>query len=67
MKKLICTTSRIKDMQNNNRIWVCLGDARDAAEKLNNQYGTDEFTVVKVVEHKTECEYGYTIVSVYTM
>ena len=67
MEKIIRTSDKIKEMQKSNRIWVCLDTARSVAEKLNFQFVTNEFTVVKVVEQKTGCEYGYTVVSAATM
>lgn len=65
MKELYRNYSEVEDMRTHGRLWTNPDKAQDVAEKLNQEFDTDEFVAVKVVGAKTE--YGYTIVSTMTM
>ena len=67
MKTLYVSSSELENMKCNNLLYGSSIQAQSAADRLNEEFDTEEFVVVAVELTNTDVQYGYTVVSTMTM
>lgn len=67
MKTLYVSSTELANMKHNNLLHDSPIQAQSVANRLNYEFDTDEFVVVRVELINTDVRCGYTVVSTTTM
>ena len=67
MKVMYISINEAENMRVHNRLWESPIQAQTVADRLNYEFDTDEFVVVRVEDPNYELTHGYTVVSTMTM
>ena len=67
MKTLYVNSAELENMKRNNLLHESPIQTQSAADRLNEEFDTEEFVVVIVEITNTDVQHGYTVVSTMTM